>query len=319
MTPRPTRSAAARHEGRPPQAGAPRGRAVLAPTAWLLAALALIVCVGLADFLTGTDISLMLFYLAPIAFGTWYVHLRGGLFLAASAALVSTAGDALHRLAAGEDELPVSVLAWNGVVQVGTSVALVLMLAALRARLEAEELLARTDALTGIANRRAFLEAAELELERTRRHGRPLTVAYVDCDDLKRLNDRRGHAAGDALLVVAARTLRGATRAVDHVARLGGDEFGLLLPETDGAEAKALLSRLRSALLAASDRHAPGVGFSLGGATFLSPPASVEELMARADELMYAAKREEKGALRLGVFPGATRPAAGPGGAHLTS
>jgi predicted signal transduction protein with EAL and GGDEF domain len=61
------------------------------------------------------------------------------------------------------------------------------------------------------------------------------------------------------------------------------------------------------------------VGFSLGGATFLSPPASVEELMARADELMYAAKREEKGALRLGVFPGATRPAAGPGGAHLTS
>jgi diguanylate cyclase (GGDEF)-like protein len=316
VTARSTRSTA---PPRTPQASAPRGRAALAPTAWLLAALALVVCVGLADFLTGTDISLMLFYLAPIAFGTWYVSVRGGLFLAAAAALVSTAGDALYRLGGGEGELPLSVLAWNGIVQLGTSVALVLMLAALRARLEAEELLARTDALTGIANRRAFLEAAELELERARRHGRPLTVAYVDCDDLKRLNDRRGHAAGDALLVVAARTLRATTRAVDRVARLGGDEFGLLLPETDAAEAEALLSRLRSALLAAAARNASGVGFSVGGATFVSAPASVEELLARADELMYAAKREGKGALRLGVFPGAARPGGDAGGAHLTS
>lgn len=266
----------------------------------------MIVCVGVADHLTGSDISVILFYLAPIGFGTWFVHLRGGLFLSVSAALVSVTADALHRLGGGaaHGELPLAVLAWNGLVQAGTSVALVLVLSALRSRLEGEELLARTDALTRIANRRAFFEAAQLELERARRHARPLTMAYVDCDGFKDVNDARGHAQGDALLVAAARTLREETRAVDAVARLGGDEFGLLLPETGAAEAEALLGRLRAALLAVMARHGWPVTFSIGAATFLAPPASIDEIMARADELMYEAKRTRKGSIRAGTFAG---------------
>jgi diguanylate cyclase (GGDEF)-like protein len=186
-------------------------------------------------------------------------------------------------------------------MQLGTSVALVLMLSALRARLEGEEALARTDALTGIANRRSFLERASHEIERARRHRRPLTIVYVDVDDFKNVNDHMGHVEGDALLISVARTLRAGIRAVDAVARLGGDEFGLLLPETDPAESGALLARLRADLLAGMhDRW--GVGLSVGAATFLSPPASTDEMMARADELMYAAKREEKGSIRLGVY-----------------
>ncbi len=282
-------------------------KALLSPSAWLLAAFGMVVCVGVADYLTGTDLVLTLFYLAPIGFGTWFVSLRAGILLSIAAALVSIAGDAGHRLGAGQRELPAAVLVWNGTIEIGTFVALVLVLAALRVRLEGEELLARTDALTQIANRRAFFEAAALEVERARRRGRPLTVVYVDCDDFKEVNDRRGHADGDALLVTAAQTLRGATRAVDAIARLGGDEFGLLLPETDAAEAEALLVRLRTTLLAAMARQGFGVGFSMGAATFLSPPASVDEMMARADELMYAAKREDKGSFRLGVFAGGSR------------
>jgi diguanylate cyclase (GGDEF)-like protein len=197
-------------------------------------------------------------------------------------------------------------------VQGGTSVALVLMLGALRARLEAEELLARTDALTQIANRRAFFEAAALEIERTRRTGRPITLAYVDIDDFKDVNDQRGHAEGDALLVEVARTIRSETRVIDAVARLGGDEFGLLLPETDATDADALISRLRVTLLAAMARRGWVVGFSIGAATFLAPPASIDDMMARADALMYAAKREEKGSIRHGVFEGARGVAAAP-------
>jgi diguanylate cyclase (GGDEF)-like protein len=261
-------------------------------------------CVGVADHLTGTDISVILFYLAPIGFGTWFVHLRGGLVLSVAAALVSLAADALHRLGAPGGDLAPAVLAWNALVQVGTSVALVLVLSALRSRLEGEELLARTDALTQIPNRRAFFEAAQLELERARRHARPLTMAYVDCDGFKDVNDARGHAQGDALLVATARTLRQETRAVDAVARLGGDEFGLLLPETDAAEAEALLARLRAALVAAMARHGWPVSFSIGAATFLSPPASIDEIMARADELMYEAKRTRKGSIRAATFAG---------------
>jgi len=281
------------------------------PAGWLLAALGMIVCVGVADHLTGTDISLGLFYLAPIGFGTWFVHLRGGLFLSVAAGAVSIAADGLYRLGVGEGDLPAAVLGWNGLVQVGTSIGLVLVLAALRARLEGEELLARTDALTQIANRRAFFETARLELERSRRNGRPVTVAYIDVDDLKAVNDLRGHAGGDALLVDVAQTLRGATRAIDAVARLGGDEFGLLLPETDATEAKALVARLRGTVLTAMARRGWNAGVSIGAATFLSPPDSVDEMMMRADELMYAAKREEKGSMRLGVFSGAAEE---PGG-----
>ncbi len=303
---------AARTDGQanPPDLGAPAAearavrRALLPPAGRIAAAVCMILCVGLADHLTGTDISLIIFYLAPIAFGTWFVHVRGGLFLTAAAAVVSFTADGLYRLGVGEGDVPFVVLAWNGLVQVGTSVALVLMLSALRGRLEGEEQLARTDTLTQIANRRAFFEAASLELERARRHGRPMTLAYVDVDDFKEVNDGLGHAEGDALLVSVALTLRATTRAVDAVARLGGDEFGLLLPETDAAEAEALLQRLRSEILAAMARRGWRVGVSIGAATFLSPPVSIDEMMARADELMYAAKREEKGSIRLGTFRG---------------
>jgi diguanylate cyclase (GGDEF)-like protein len=276
----------------------------LRPAVWLACCLGIVVAVGVADFLTGTDVALILFYLAPIGFGTWFVGLRGGVALSIASAAVSVAADAVHRLhAGGEGGLPVAILTWNGAVQLGTSLSLVLMLAALRSRLEGEELLARTDALTGIANRRAFFEAATLELERARRSGRPIALAYVDCDGFKDVNDRLGHAQGDALLVTAARTLRGATRAIDAVARLGGDEFGLLLPETSAAETEKLLGRLRGALLAAMAWQGWGVGFSIGAAVFVTAPASVDEMMARADELMYAAKREAKGSIRVGVFP----------------
>jgi diguanylate cyclase (GGDEF)-like protein len=291
---------------------AARPPALLSPAGWVISALGLILCVGLADYLTGTEISVTLFYLAPIGFGTWYVSLRAGLFLSAAAAAVSVGSDALHRLGTGEGGVPAALLAWNGVAQLGTSIALVLMLGALHARLESEELLARTDALTQIANRRAFFETATLEIERTRRTGRPLTLAYVDCDDFKDVNDARGHAEGDALLLEVARTIRATTRAIDAVARLGGDEFGLLLPETDAVEAGALLDRLRATLLAAMARRGWKVGFSIGAATFLSPPSSIDEMMARADALMYAAKREDKGSIRHGVFEGARGLAATP-------
>jgi diguanylate cyclase (GGDEF)-like protein len=297
-------------ELRPPLASA--RPPLLSSPASVAAALGIILCVGFADYLTGTEVSVTLFYLAPIGFGTWYVGTRAGLLLSAAAAAVSVASDTFHRLGAGEPSLPVALLAWNGVVQLGTAVALVLVLGALRERLEAEEQLARTDALTQIANRRAFFEAASLELERTRRTGRPLTLAYVDCDDFKDVNDARGHAEGDALLVEVARTIRGATRAIDGVARLGGDEFGLLLPETDAIEAEALLARLRTTLLSAMTLRGWAVGFSIGAATFVAPPASVDEMMARADALMYAAKREAKGSVRHAVFEGARGATAAP-------
>ncbi len=278
--------------------------AALTPTEWLVSAFGMVLCVGAVDYITRTDLNLILFYLAPIGFGTWFASQRGGVGLAILSAFVSTGADIIFRLQRVSTGLDYAVVVWNGFMLLGTAMALVITLGALKNRLEAQEQLARTDALTQIANRRAFFEAASMELERVRRHDRPLTVAYADIDEFKLVNDRSGHAAGDALLVAVAQTLRGATRAVDTVARLGGDEFGILLPETDAATAEAILTRLRDRLLAAAQEGGWPVGFSIGAAVFLVPPRDVDELTARADELMYTVKRGPKGSIRIGVFEG---------------
>ena len=276
----------------------------LSPAGATAIALGMLVCVGIGDELTGTA-NFTLLYLGPIAFGTWFVGLRTGLALSVVSAAVSFATDLKLAQAPGP-----AVVVWNLLVQLGVFLALALLLDALRSRLIFEQQAARTDPLTGIANRRDFLESAERELERTRRHPRPVTVAYLDLDDFKGVNDRFGHEAGDAVLVTVASTLREATRAVDAVARLGGDEFGLLLPETDGPTAETLARRLQTTLADAIQERGWPITFSLGVATFHRAPRSVDEMINRADELMYQAKRAGKAGVRLEVVAraGAERP-----------
>jgi diguanylate cyclase (GGDEF)-like protein len=270
----------------------------LSPATALALALALMLCVGLGDQVSGPDVSFTLLYLGPVGFATWFVSLRAGVILSAASALVSSAVDLSTR----PTPLPPLVHAWNLAVQLGVFLALALLFGALKGRLEAEQQLARTDPLTHVSNRRDFVEQAGIELERSRRTGRPITVAYLDCDDFKVINDRFGHAQGDVLLSAVASTLRGGTRAVDTVARLGGDEFGLLWVDTDGATAEALTARLRAALQATMVGYGWIVTFSIGAVTFLAPPTSVDDMLGHADQLMYEAKRAGKDAARFQVI-----------------
>jgi diguanylate cyclase (GGDEF)-like protein len=265
----------------------------------VLISIGLILCIGVGDVLTGPDVNFTLLYLGPIAFGAWLGSTRWGFGLSALASIVSNSADLYARQSA---PLPGGVQAWNLMVQLGVFVALVLLVTGLRDRLEVEQQMARTDPLTGLPNRRAFAEIATQELERARRSGRPLSFAYLDCDGFKFINDSLGHREGDALLVVAAQTLRASTRAIDALARLGGDEFGLLMHETDAAAALALLTRVRVNLLSAVERHGWHVGFSIGLATFVEAPSQFDDLLARGDELMYDAKRTARGSIRAGAF-----------------
>ncbi|HLM56720.1 MAG TPA: GGDEF domain-containing protein, partial [Pyrinomonadaceae bacterium] len=148
------------------------------------------------------------------------------------------------------------------------------------------------------ANKRHFVELAEAELGRARRHGHPFSVAYMDVDDFKLVNDHLGHSAGDRLLKSVAETIRRDVRSIDVVARLGGDEFAVLMPETDGRAARAAVERLRDRLAFAARQQGWPVTFSIGVATWDEPPPSVDEVLRRADELMYAAKRGGKNSVR---------------------
>jgi diguanylate cyclase (GGDEF)-like protein len=154
----------------------------------------------------------------------------------------------------------------------------------LQRRFELAELDALTDPLTGVGNRRAWDRLLEAEEARCQRYGSVASLVAIDLDELKRVNDRRGHAAGDRLLRRAAQVIDSTRRAADVVARLGGDEFGVLAVECDEPAAKVLADRLRSALDAA------GIRASVGHAT-RQPSGTLAQAWSAADAEMYASKR----------------------------
>jgi diguanylate cyclase len=154
----------------------------------------------------------------------------------------------------------------------------------LQRRFELAELDALTDPLTGVGNRRAWDRLLDAEEARCRRYGSAASLVAIDLDELKRVNDREGHAAGDRLLRRTAQVIDSTRRAADVVARLGGDEFGVLAVECDEAAAKILAERLRSALRSA------GIRASVGHAT-RDPSGGLAQAWALADRAMYSQKR----------------------------
>ena len=149
------------------------------------------------------------------------------------------------------------------------------------------------DHLTGIGNRRAFFDAAETELQRWRRSRRPLSLVLIDADHFKKINDTHGHPVGDAVLRHIARLMGATFRQVDVVARIGGEEFAVLLPSADLASAQRVAERLRAALEAQptlTDVGPVRCTVSIGVATMDEATPSVEALLKRADEVLYAAK-----------------------------
>ncbi|MEA2208417.1 MAG: hypothetical protein QOF54_894 [Solirubrobacteraceae bacterium] len=180
-------------------------------------------------------------------------------------------------------------------LMVGVVGVIALMVAVLRERVD--RLIARladaarTDALTGLLNRRGFQELMEVETERALRSSRPLAILVGDLDHFKHLNDRFGHAAGDVALRRFADIASSASRRIDAVARIGGEEFALLLPDTEQHAAYLLAERLRRSVKepgAASGAELPTVSF--GVASFPSHAADAEALMHAADQALYAAK-----------------------------
>ena len=249
--------------------------------------------VGFAENVTGPGVSFTLLYLVPIVFVTWFAGLWLGVATCAVGAEVWLLADLARPMPAHH-----SAPYLNATLELGVFMLVAVLLSSLKTRLRREEALARADSLTGLPNRRSFFEAAERELARLRRHSLPLTLAYIDVDDFKRINDRFGHQAGDAVLALIASELRRSIREVDVAARIGGDEFALLLPETDAATARILLDRLNGTLRIAMDTAGWALTFSVGAVTFSRAPETAEEMVRRVDQLMYDVKGAGKNALR---------------------
>lgn len=155
-------------------------------------------------------------------------------------------------------------------------------------------LLADTDPMTGVANRRVFCDAVARELSRQRRDGGPVSVAVLDLDGLKRLNDTLGHGVGDRAIRALAECCQGAVRGADLVGRLGGDEFALLLCGIDARRAQRVVRRIHGAL---ADRRAGGepISASVGVACAMAGELTVGQLLRAADEALYRDKSTRAG------------------------
>jgi diguanylate cyclase (GGDEF)-like protein/PAS domain S-box-containing protein len=154
------------------------------------------------------------------------------------------------------------------------------------------ETLATTDALTGLPNRSHFFARAAAEIQRARQSGHPPAVVMIDIDWFKTINDTHGHEAGDRALRQFARQCRALVRGQDLAARLGGEEFGLLLPETDPGNARAIAERLRRSVEEQGAADLPeGMTISLGIARVRPDEVSIDRALSRADQALYAAKR----------------------------
>jgi len=150
------------------------------------------------------------------------------------------------------------------------------------------------DELTGLYNRRYFNDAISREVERFKRFGQRFSLIMLDVDHFKRFNDTYGHLAGDDALKAVAQALQHTARSFDHVVRYGGEEFALILPHTDSTQAFAAAERMRQAVASspvAINGRPVSVTASLGAATFPEDAINARDLVARADEALYDAKR----------------------------
>jgi diguanylate cyclase (GGDEF)-like protein len=242
------------------------------------------------DYASGTLFSLSLMYCLPISIAAWRLGRNAGLIASVCSAIALII---LNPKQVFTDAATL-VMLWNFVVVACLFSLVAVLVAEVTRLLEKERMLARTDFLTGTHNRMAFMLEVDQEILRALRHGQSLSLIYIDLDEFKAVNDRLGHREGDRLLQAVGQTLLEAVRGIDCVARLGGDEFVVLLPNADSEAAAIVGPRLREILLLRMRQDLWPVTFSIGVLTCPIPPSSAEQLIHRADELMYRAKQGGK-------------------------
>ena len=259
--------------------------------AWVAAACALLIAiVGAVDFFTGYELSFAIFYLIPIAAASWF----GGRMIQTATVIASTVVWMAADMGNGHAYSSKLVPYWNTGVRLVFFVIIVRLITSVRAHLAREKELARRDALTGLLNSHAFFEEGGRLMALAARGRHAISLAYLDLDDFKRVNDEGGHAEGDHLLRNVAQALAGALRSHDLVARLGGDEFALLLLDADTAGAKQAVVRLRERLADLASAPRWRISASIGLVTFQSAPPPLDEAVTAADQLMYAVKKAGK-------------------------
>jgi diguanylate cyclase (GGDEF)-like protein len=279
------------------------------PLTVVLSAL-LVLAIGALDYFTGYELSLSPLYLLALAVLAW----KGGRWAGLGGALLATVVWALADYGAGRLYSQHFLLYWNCVVRFVTYAVLALLVSSVKDLVGRLETMSLTDHLTGAPNGRMFLDILKTEISRACRYKRPFTLSYLDLDNFKKVNDSLGHATGDSLLRTTVSAIRRSLRTTDVVARLGGDEFALLLPESDLGGAKAVIEKIRAGFLREMRAHGWPVTMSIGCLTCYEAchdDSGADDLMKKADALLYEAKDAGKDTASFSTVPDSVRKNAG--------
>lgn len=263
---------------------------------FLLLSLALLASVVFLDSRVFPQASLTVLYLIPVLLSSLYVGLGAGLGLAVLAALAGSlwgmGWPAIFEMN------PLGI--WNlfsALVIFGLAAYLS---AQLRQMVIIGERSAGRDTLTGLFSLNHFLERSQMEMQRACRTRQPLSLAYIDIDSLKKVNDLLGFAKGDQLLKSFAEDLRNHTRASDVVARLGGDEFVILFPEAGREQARGAAAKIQKSFQEIASQAGCQASISLGLVTVFNPEIKLEEVMNKAFDLLMEAKGQGENNIREG-------------------
>ncbi len=261
-------------------------------------ALLLLGVVASLNAFAGAEMSFSIFYLVPVVYAGILISAGPGRIFAVVSAAVWGYLDVTNGMPYSVWWIPL----WNASVRFVFFLLINELVVALWNVYQHERMLSRTDGLTGLANARVFKEHVERTIGLSMRNGLPFTIAYIDLDHFKQINDRSGHTEGDRLLKVAASIVGGDLRATDTAARLGGDEFALLLPDTGAAQARILLERIMEKV-AREVTSRWLVSMTIGAATYIEAPDNVDCAIRLADTLMYRGKEQGRGCLVQATWP----------------
>jgi diguanylate cyclase (GGDEF)-like protein len=272
----------------------------LSPAQATLLSYGIVSLLALIDYAAAIEVSVSIFYLIPVMIVAWRLSMRAAILMC----IVSSMLWETINILDGARYTALWIYFWNSGARFGFYLVASILLQRLRATHKELILLSSMDTLTGVKNRRAFLESLENEIARHRRNGQPLSVAFVDMDNFKQINDTLGHQKGDQALQAVAEALRTHLRKSDVIGRIGGDEFAVLMPETNGDGALQALSTARNQMLEGMTKPAIPITFSAGIATGMCH-ANADQILYLADALMYEAKLNGRNDIRQRDLDGA--------------
>ncbi len=255
---------------------------------WILA-VGLILLLGWLRHFTKAEYAFASAIIVPVFFVTWAGGYWHGIVLSALAAFMWVVTDIMSLRPFSESWIPFV----NGMTRLATYCLITYLTARVRTLLKQESELATHDELTGVLNRRAFMEIGTAEANHAKRYGEPAAIMFLDLDDFKQLNDQKGHLMGDNALKAVGLALQATLRSTDHVARMGGDEFAVYLSASHENAAMRAGEKVSMALAQVLKRFPP-VTASIGIACFERVGENFDGMLHAADSLMYEVKDRGK-------------------------